>query len=308
MSESVGRPTRIPVFLNSRAGAHDARDLAAEIAKRFADRGIAADVHVLGPDGDLVVRVREAIRGACLVVAAGGDGTVNTVASAIEGAGVHLGVLPLGTLNHFAKDAGIPLDLASAVGVIAGGATRRVDVGEVNDRLFLNNSSIGVYPSLVQAREALQARGHRKWTAFALAALRVLRQQHRLVVKLQADGRPSSWHTPFVMVGNNEYDVTGLRLAGRSRLDTGRLFTYVAPHVRVRDLPRATARAWFGRLVHHDERTSDQFRMISAAELWIDAAGPRRVHVSIDGEVMTTRFPLHYRSRPGALQVCCPAA
>jgi diacylglycerol kinase family enzyme len=110
------------------------------------------------------------------------------------------------------------------------------------------------------------------------------------------------------MVGNNEYDVTGLRLAGRSRLDAGLLFTYVAPHVRVLDLPKAIALEWFGRVLHHDAKTPAQFRMISARELWIDAAGPRTVQVSTDGEVITASFPLHYRTRPAALQVLCPAA
>jgi diacylglycerol kinase family enzyme len=308
MSAGAGPPGRIPVFLNASAGGDDKSGMAAQVQKLFADRGLVADVRMLEPGQDLVSRVRDGVRGACLAVAGGGDGTINLVASAIDGTAARLGVLPLGTLNHFAKDLGIPLGLEQAIGVIAAGAARPVDVGDVNGRVFLNNSSIGVYPSIVQARDALQQAGHRKWPAFAIAAARVLRRQSRISVRMQADGQPSTWRTPFVMVGNNEYDVTGLRIAGRSRLDAGRLFAYVAPHVRVLDLPKAIALEWFGRLLHRDAAAPAHFRMIDARELWIEMAGPRSVEVAIDGEVITASLPLHYRSRPGALQVFCPAA
>jgi diacylglycerol kinase family enzyme len=273
MGTSAESSARIPVFLNARAGGDDKSASAAQIQKLFGDRGLSAEVLVIESGKDIAHRVREAMRGACIAVAGGGDGTINAVASALDGRAARLGVLPLGTLNHFARDLGIPIDLEQAVGVIAAGVTRRVDVGAVNDRLFLNNSSIGVYPSIVHAREALQAAGHRKWSAFAMAATRVLGRQGRIVVRMQADGRSSTWHTPFVMVGNNEYDVTGLRLAGRSRLDAGRLFAYVAPHVRVLDLPKAIALEWFGRVLHHDANAAAQFRMIAAREFWIDAEG-----------------------------------
>jgi len=226
MSAATDRSARIPVLLNARAGGAGQREVGARVQQLFADRGLVADVTWLDPRRALLAEVRDAVRGACLVVAGGGDGTINSVASALDGSATRLGVLPLGTLNHFAKDLGIPIDLEDAVGVIAAGATRRVDVGEVNGRIFLNNSSIGVYPSIVQAREALQQAGHRKWVALAIAAARVLRRQRRISVRMQADGRSSTWRTPFVMVGNNEYDATGLRLAGRSHLDTGRLFAY----------------------------------------------------------------------------------
>ena len=308
MSAATDRSARIPVLLNARAGGAGQREVGARVQQLFADRGLVADVTWLDPRRALLAEVRDAVRGACLVVAGGGDGTINSVASALDGSATRLGVLPLGTLNHFAKDLGIPIDLEDAVGVIAAGATRRVDVGEVNGRIFLNNSSIGVYPSIVQAREALQQAGHRKWVALAIAAARVLRRQRRISVRMQADGRSSTWRTPFVMVGNNEYDATGLRLAGRSHLDTGRLFAYVAPQSRVRDLPKAIALESFGRLIHRGPRISAQFQMISASELWIDADGPRTVRLAIDGEVIAAALPLHYRSRAGALHVCCPVA
>ena len=112
---------------------------------------------------------RTASARASIVVAAGGDGTISSVAAAVIDSPAALGVLPLGTLNHFAKDLHIPLDLAGAIAVVAAGHVGHVDVGQVNERVFVNNSSIGIYPSIVEEREALRRRGHRKWPAMALA-------------------------------------------------------------------------------------------------------------------------------------------
>ena len=104
-------------------------------------------------------------------MAGGGDGTVNTVASAVIDTDKTFGVLPLGTLNHFAKDLHIPLDLEAAARTIIAGHTTQVDVGEVNDEIFLNNSSLGLYPRLVQKRKKKQRLGSRKWAAFFWAAI-----------------------------------------------------------------------------------------------------------------------------------------
>ena len=111
-----------------------------------------------------------------LVVAGGGDGTLSAVAAALVGTDTALGVLPMGTLNHFAKDLGIPLKLEKAVQTLFTGKIARVDVGEVNGRIFLNNSSIGFYPRIVQARKREQRRGRSKWVAFAQAAATVFRK------------------------------------------------------------------------------------------------------------------------------------
>jgi diacylglycerol kinase family enzyme len=104
-------------------------------------------------------------------------------------------------------------------------------------------------------------------------------------------------------VGNNEYEVDGIRLGARARLDGGRLFTYLAPRVRTRELPLLLARALLGRV-----RQSGAFEVVSAPELWIDTPNAKRVRVAIDGEIATMTTPLHYRTRPGALRVLLPPA
>ena len=176
----------------------------------------------------------------------GGDGTVSAVAAALAGTSTPLGVLPLGTLNHFAKDAGIPLDLRKAVQTVAARHSKRVDVGRVNDRIFINNSSIGVYPSFVESRERLRPQGHSKWAALALATADVLRRESEVTIRLEGDARGFCTRTPFVFVGNNEYLAEGLKLGARTRLDAGRLYAYFAPPVRTRHLPRLFAQALFG--------------------------------------------------------------
>ena len=244
---------------------------------------------------------REASARASIVVAAGGDGTVSGVAAGIVGSQAALGVLPLGTLNHFAKDLHIPLDLPEAVAVVAARHIERVDVGQVNDRVFINNSSIGLYPSIVEEREALRRQGHRKWPAMAIATFRVLRRYRGVTVRIDVDGRRRTWRTPFVFVGNNEYAIDGIRLGARARLDQGKLFVYLAPRTRTRDLPMLLAKALIGRASQ-----SGAFEIVPATELTHRHRQGRRLRVAVDGEVMTMSTPLTYRTRPRALQVVVP--
>jgi diacylglycerol kinase family enzyme len=225
------------------------------------------------------------------------------VASVLAGTATPLGVLPLGTLNHFAKDAGIPLDLPKAVGTIAEGHTRRVDVGRVNDCTFINNSSIGVYPSFVESRDRHRKQGRSKRAAPVLAMADVLRREGEVAIRLHADRARVVARTPFVFVGNNEYRVEGFRLGGRIRLDGGRLHAYFAPPVRTRHLPKLFAQALFGYA-----RREHALQSLAGAEVWVDTIFSRSVDVACDGEIVTLDTPLHYRSWPAALSVLVPPA
>jgi diacylglycerol kinase family enzyme len=289
----------VTVLLNPAAAG--AGTLNEEIAALFRAAGSDARIIELERGQDPAEAARAAGARASIVVAAGGDGTVSRVASGLIGTPAMLGVLPLGTLNHFAKDLRIPLDLEQAVATIASGRVGSIDVGLVNDRVFLNNSSIGIYPSIIEVREELRRLGHRKWAAFALATFRVLRRHRGVLVRIEADGRHSTRRTPFV--GNNEYEVDGIRLGSRARLDGGRLFAYLAPRVRARELPMLLASALLGRI-----RQSGAFEIVPAAELWIDTPKARRVRIALDGEITTMITPLHYRTCPAALRVLLPPA
>src|SRR5215213_6089188 len=162
--------------------------LRAEVGELFRAAGVDACVQELAEPGELRAAIRDALdTHPEALVAGGGDGTVSTLAAALAGTSIPLGVLPLGTLNHFAKDAGIPLDLQKAVETIAARHTRHVDVGRVNDRTFINNSSIGVYPSFVHFRERFRAAGRSKWVASALAAVEVLRRDSEVAIRLHSN-------------------------------------------------------------------------------------------------------------------------
>jgi diacylglycerol kinase family enzyme len=272
-----------------------------EVETLFGQRGIDVHICVLHEPREISARVREALAAKPdTVVAGGGDGTVGTVASVLAGTLVPLGVLPLGTLNHFAKDVGIPLDLAKAVDVIVARQVRRVDVGRVNECIFVNNSSLGVYPSIVEAREQLRARGYWKWAAFTVAALDVLRRYDELSIRLQADRTKIIARTPFVVAGNNEYRVEGIRVAGRTKLDSGRIYAYFAPPLRTRQMPNLIAHAMFGLARREHVLTS-----LATKEMWIDTFSPS-INVACDGELHILRPPLHYRSWPLALSVLAP--
>jgi diacylglycerol kinase family enzyme len=293
-------PTGVTVLWNPSAGS--ARPgLEAQVVALFRAAGCEAEMVALQKGQDPARAARAASAGAEIVVAAGGDGTVSRVAAGVIGTPAALGVLPIGTLNHFAKDLHIPLDVDAAVATIAARHIGHVDVGQVNDRLFVNNSSIGIYPSIVDVREELRRQGHRKWPAMALATISVLRRYRGMRVNIEVDGREFVWRTPFVFVGNNDYAVEGIRLGARTRLDEGRLYAYVAPRVRTRELPILLAKALLGRVRH-----SGEFAILSAAELRVSVAGGRHIRVAFDGEIGRLAAPLQYRSCPGALRVVVP--
>jgi diacylglycerol kinase family enzyme len=293
----------ITVLLNPAAGLKHEEAMPERLSDLFAQAGSPARIVLLGFGTDAAQEVRSAIHtGAAAVVAAGGDGTIRSVAAGLVGAHTPLGVLPLGTFNHFAKDLGIPLDLERAVGTIVALHHMSVDVGAVNDRIFVNNSSIGIYPDIVAAREDLRRQGHRKWAAFALATGRILRQYRGVRVRLEVGTLTKTAVTPFLFVGNNEYQVEGIRLGSRARLDGGRLYAYLAPRLRGSDLPKLLALALAGRAMNNQGLES-----FATVDLEVETPAMRTVRVALDGEVTFITAPLRYRILPRALRVIVPA-
>jgi diacylglycerol kinase family enzyme len=298
----MSAPRSVTVLLNAAAGSAKRESAIDAQIRSLADAaGVRVDIVTIAPGRDLVAAARAASERSSIVVAGGGDGTVNGVVAGILDSPAALGILPLGTLNHFAKDLHLPLDLAAAVGVIAAGPIWRVDVAQVNERVFVNNSSIGIYPGIVEAREELRREGHSKWPAMVIAMVRVLTRYTGVTIRVEVEGRSRTWRTPFVFAGNNEYTIDGLQLGARARLDEGKLYLYVAPRTRTRDLPMLLAKALLGRAAR-----SRAFEIVSATELQIDRWRGRHMRVAIDGEVTTMSTPLVYRIRPKGLRVVVP--
>ena len=292
------------MIINGSAGNGHDDGQAEQLRAKFLAHGMDAAVTLADGGAEMVAVASAALAaGVDVVVAAGGDGTINAVAGVLVGTGRPFGVLPLGTLNHFAKDAGIPLALDDAIANIASGRTIVVDVGEVNGQIFLNNSSLGLYPDIVRDREKQQHRlGRGRWIAACWATLGALRRYPFLDVHVQLDdGTGRLRRTPFVFIGNNEYTMQGFSIGARKALDGGRLSLYVAQRPGRLGLLRLGWSALCGRLAQERD-----FDVITANNLNIDTRH-KRLRVATDGEVTVMTTPLHYRIRPGALRVIVPS-
>lgn len=289
------------VIVNVKAGTH-AADAAQSVCDAFSATGAEAKVSLARTGAEVRELAQRSVAGdASAIVAAGGDGTINSVASAVIDSGKALGVIPLGTMNHFAKDLHIPLELEGAVQTIVEGHTIKVDIGEVNGQIFVNNSSLGLYPSIVSERQRQQRLGSGKWPAYVWAAFAVLRRYPFLDIKLKIEEKQLISRTPFVFVGNNEYQMETLNIGGRATLDAGDLSLYMTRDLSRLGLVRLALRALFGGL-----RQEKDFLALRTNEIVI-ATKQKRIRVALDGEVTVMQPPLLFRIRPQALSVLAPA-
>ncbi len=297
-----GEIMKIIVLLNLSAGS-SGREEADRVRQAFQNAGTGCDILQAGP-GKIGENAREAAkRTPDIIAAGGGDGTVSAAASALIGAGTGtaLGVLPLGTLNHFAKDLRIPADLEEAVRLFARPVFRSIDAGQVNGRHFINNSSIGLYPRLVRMRDEQRYRlGRGKWFAMLIAFAQLFRRLPGMTVRLEAEGLAVRRQTPFVFVGNNTYSFSLFDLGGREALDRGVLSLYTAQTAGRFTLISLAVRSVLGML---DQGRDFEYR--TAREIWIETRRPE-ISVALDGEVVRLKTPLHYESLKGALKVVAP--
>jgi diacylglycerol kinase family enzyme len=259
------------LVVNPRSGndSPSAEELAAEAERR----GI--DVHVLQKGDDPGALARES--GAEALGVAGGDGSLAVVASAALELGAGFVCVPFGTRNHFARDIGLDRDDPfAALDAFDGGTERRIDVGRVNGRPFLNNVSLGVYAGLVHRREHHRRRGEA--LARARGLLAVALHRHRLHARVNGDAVAAR----ALFVGNNRYELDLFTLGARAQLDEGKLFLWVAAGV--------WPTAW-------EERIDERFTI----EL-PDA----RIRAAIDGEPVVLDSPLELESQPRELRVLLP--
>lgn len=288
----------LPVIVNAGGGAatRAGDNLANQIKAAFAaaEQPIALDL----VDGDGLADALQRRTGAARLVIGGGDGTLGTAAATLSLADGELAILPLGTRNHFARQLGIPLDLAGAAGLAVHGTAREIDLGAVGERAFINNLSVGAYVDLVRAREASRLP---KLLATIPATWRTLRKLRSRRFELTIDREPCSIETPQLFVGNNLYEVREGRPGERVALDDGLLSVYaVAP------LPRAALIAAALRTLIARPRMHRDFALDRPArEVRIDGPG-NSLEVALDGERCRFDLPLTIRILPRALAVVAP--
>jgi diacylglycerol kinase family enzyme len=292
----------IPLLLNRGGGTLAADpELAGRAHDALRDAGVDIEIELIS-GGECEVRCRTiAERGDPLLIVGGGDGTVAAAAAALAGTDTSLGILPLGTLNHFARDLGIPTALDEAAKLIAARTERRVDVAEMNERVFINNSAIGLYPLMVVDRDLQRRRlGRSKRLAMMVASLRTLVRFNHQRLTLTVNDQKAQIDTPLLFVGNNDYRIDLGAPGQRESLEDGHLCVLVMRRKTRRGLIAASVRALLNR-----SRPDDMVRLDGVERLRVSSLRSQ-LAVSLDGEVARVATPIDYRIRKKALRVIAP--
>ena len=283
--------------INAASGRHALQATRSLIEAGLAAAGRSGDFH-LPPPGALAATAARAARSARLrhtaVVAVGGDGTLNAVAQAAHAEACAMGVLPLGTFNYFARTHGIPTDLPAALQALLAAEPVAVQVGQVNQRVFLVNASLGMYPDLLQDRETYKARfGRSRLVALGAALATLLGRHRRLHLRIEVGGQLREVSTTTLFVGNNRLQLEQVGLPLAPALDQGRIAAVMLRPVGMLALIGLMARGAMGTLGEADTLDSFSFqRLVVRPRLgWTG----RSIKVAFDGEVDRLRLPLVFR-------------
>jgi len=292
------------VILNANAGTANAAGISADMLRElFEANDLSATIDARS-EVDLSTRLGDAVASdAPIVVAAGGDGTITALAGALVGTRKSLAILPLGTVNALAKDLHVPLDLPKAVANLVTGHEHRIDVGEVNGRVFLHKVVIGLIPGVAAGRERIRGR---RDAAAKIGLLRYffrrLARAKRLAVVIEpAEGERRIERVQALAVASNAYDEGLGQFFSRQCLDGGTLTLYSLKHLNVKDFLRLTA----GMILGHWQN-DEALSMESVRGVTIDTRHSL-IKVMLDGEVETLNTPLEFAIRPQALSVIVPA-
>ncbi|MGH6925551.1 MAG: diacylglycerol/lipid kinase family protein [Propylenella sp.] len=294
---------RLNLVLNRNAGALRGRDpkaTAEELADIFRAHGHSVEVHVLsGREAiDAIARIcRNADSDA--LIAGGGDGTISAAAAAAAESSFTLGVLPLGTMNLFARSLGIPLKPAAAAEGLASAEAVAVDIGDVNGRFFTHHVTLGLHPRMIRMRERLSyaSRLGKIW-ASGQAWWMAVRQSPRLDLLIKADGESFRRRTAAILVSNNPLGEGHLPYADDPR--QGRFGVYVATARRPQQLTQLTAQIVLGNI---SDNPLLEWWLAKEVEI---APALAEVQASVDGELVTLAAPLKFTLHRGGLYVLKP--
>ncbi|HEV7572294.1 MAG TPA: diacylglycerol kinase family protein [Thermoanaerobaculia bacterium] len=287
------------MFFNPSSGVKISPSELSALDQSASDAGLEV-VHVTR-DLDCSSLIRDRLREGCrLFVAAGGDGTINTVIQPLVNTDAILGVIPVGTYNHFAKDLGIPLAWRDALDVVVNGEIKPIDTARINDRFFVNNVSMGLYPELVARREE-KGRDYPRWKARLYAAYATLQKYPHVAVTLDTDNHHEVIRTHVLMISNNSYDLSRIGIeAPRRALEEGRLSVYWLPHV-----PRLALTSFVAHYLAGRVREAPGFRSFLTSRIKIQSS-KHHLHLGIDGEVATMNTPLVITIVPQSLSAKVP--
>lgn len=288
------------LFLNPRAGTFASGD---ESALRTMAEENGLRVVEVGPGVDVRAVVREALdAGMHSFVVAGGDGSVHHVVQALVGTEGILGVVPVGSVNHLARDLDIPVgDWRAAMEIAMRGRVRQIDVGRVNGRYFLNSVMVGLYTTVSEYRERFRSM-HSRWRAYAKAARLALRHFPHATLVVELDGRVETFRTQMFVIAVNGYDLsqTGM-VSPKTTFNDGRLTLYSLSFMSRTQFIRAAAKYFRGKIVD-----VEGFRSVRTTQMRVDT-GKRRLRISVDGELMELDTPLQLAAVPASLLVRAPA-
>jgi diacylglycerol kinase family enzyme len=296
---------KIHVVVNGRAGTvldWDSDSLGEQIVSAFRSEGHEVTLHLVPPD-ELPQTVRSVVEEGCdALIVGGGDGTVRTAATALMGTNVPLGILPLGTLNRLARDLKIPLTVPEAAAALARGQVAAIDVGEVNGRIFLNNSILGLTVVYSQYRQSVRGKPFtERMRGYATAIKEILVNRRRMDVDIDHGQAKMRLRILSMAVSNNRYQERASLMMTKESLDGGELAVYVSQHPSGWGLVRGVVRAMLGRV------KSDPNVIHFAAHEMDVSAKRSRLRLANDGELEIVEMPLRYSIRPGALKVLVPA-
>ncbi|MBT2334243.1 diacylglycerol kinase [Variovorax paradoxus] len=305
----IGPSSPLFIVLNAGSGSADAAETRRIVEEGCAAAGRRHRIFLVDERVTVQALAREAVERARavggVVVAAGGDGTVNTVAQATLGSGLAFGVLPQGTFNYFSRTHGIPRDTAQALQVLLTEQPRPAQVGLVNDRMFLVNASMGLYAELLEDRESYKSRyGRSRWIAFFAGLLTVMRGHRHWNLRMAWRGQERDLRTPTLFVGNNPLQLLQVGIDHADAPENGQLAAVALKPAGVLAMPGLLVRGALGRLGGADEVLSFPFESMTVKAG--RSHGPRRVKVAADGEIAWAEMPLLFRVSPEPLWLVRP--
>ncbi|WP_422027730.1 diacylglycerol/lipid kinase family protein [Roseovarius sp.] len=293
---------RMCVIMNGKSGRRDTQDIPSRIRTSLTKRAPNAELRVLESGSDLLPATRKAVEeGFDMIVAAGGDGTVSGVASVLRGTGVTMGILPLGTFNYFARSLDIPTEIPAAIDLLCDGAARPVRIARINDRVFLNNASLGAYPAILKTREDVYRRwGRRRIAAYWSVLVTLVTLRRPLRVRVEADDQVLERRTPLIFAVNNAFQLNQIGLQGEDEIARGRLALFIAPDTNRWGMLRNALLLALGlaeREKEFDFIAADRIRIIN---------NERKHDIACDGERDRMKAPYDLQVIENELKVVAP--